>query len=123
MGLDRQNNRLAGRRQLLQGASRAVHEVADAVDVEDREILTHAIDRAGELADHTRRPPNQTREWRAVSLRRIGAPSALVEAASENVLRETVLESFHRAPGDHPAAAAAHAIFHQRIAAVPGGPH
>ena len=52
MGLDRQRRALAGAGQLLQRARGAVHEIADAVDVEDDEILAVAVDHALELADH-----------------------------------------------------------------------
>ena len=52
MGLDRQRRRLAGARQFLQGARRAMHQIADAVDVEDDGILAVAVDHAFELADH-----------------------------------------------------------------------
>src|SRR5271163_2542682 len=53
----------------------------------------------------------------------IGLPCALIEAAVENLLGDTVLEDFHRSAGDHPAAAAAHAVFRQRVAAVAGRTH
>ena len=56
MGLDRKLDRLAGRRQRLQGARRAMHEIADAVDVDDDEVLAIAVDHALELADHRHRP-------------------------------------------------------------------
>src|SRR5580700_4817439 len=52
MGLDRQRRRLAGARQFLQGARRAMHQIADAVDVEDDGILAVGVDHAFELADH-----------------------------------------------------------------------
>jgi hypothetical protein len=52
MGLDREHGRLAGRGQALQSARRAVDDVADAVDVEDRMVLAIAVDHALELADH-----------------------------------------------------------------------
>src|SRR5262249_19665414 len=57
------------------------------------------------------------------SLRRIGPPSALVQPAIENLLGDAVLENFGRAAGDHPAAAAAHAVFHQSVAAIARRPH
>ncbi len=44
--------RLAGRRQRLQRARRAVHQIADAIDVEDDEVLAVGVDHAFELADH-----------------------------------------------------------------------
>src|SRR5262249_11752693 len=53
----------------------------------------------------------------------IGLPCALVEAAVENLLGDAVLEDFHRSARDHPAAAAAHAVFHQGIPAVAGRAH
>src|SRR5258708_34491715 len=56
MGLDRHRDRLAGCRQRLQGAGRAMHQIADPVDVEDDEILAVGIDDAFELADHLRVP-------------------------------------------------------------------
>src|SRR5262249_55503110 len=55
VGLDRQRHRLARRRQILERPRRAMHEIADAVDVEDQEVLADAVDGAGELADHGRR--------------------------------------------------------------------
>src|SRR6516164_9327027 len=54
VGFDRQRGGLPDTRQLLQRARGALHEVADAVDVEDDEILAVAIDDALELADHAR---------------------------------------------------------------------
>src|SRR5262249_5375771 len=58
-----------------------------------------------------------------ISLRRIGPLSPLIEPAVEDLLRNAVLENFHRAAGDHPAAAATHAVFHQGLAAVAGRAH
>ena len=52
MSFDRQRRRLAGARQFLQGARRAMHQIADAVDVENDGILAVGIDDAFELADH-----------------------------------------------------------------------
>ena len=52
MGLDGQNRRLAGGRQVLEGAGGAMDHVADAVHVEDHEILAVGIDHALEFADH-----------------------------------------------------------------------
>ena len=52
MRLDRERHRLALRRQRLQRARRAVHHVADAVHVDDDEVLAVAVDDALELADH-----------------------------------------------------------------------
>src|SRR5947207_82763 len=52
MSLDRKRHRLALRRQRLQGARRAMHHIADAVHVDDDEVLAVAIDDAFELADH-----------------------------------------------------------------------
>src|SRR4051794_33848644 len=49
--------------------------------------------------------------------------AALVEAAIEDVLGNAVLENLYRAAGDHPAAAAAHAVFDQRLAAVAESAH
>src|SRR5215510_4537641 len=51
---DRQRGGLADTRQFLQRARGALHEIANAVDVEDDEILAVAIDDALELADHAR---------------------------------------------------------------------
>src|SRR5215813_13045624 len=51
---DRQRGGLAYARQFLQRARGALHEVADAVDVEDDEILAVTVDDALELADHAR---------------------------------------------------------------------
>src|SRR5580658_6628652 len=47
----------------------------------------------------------------------IGLPYPLVEAAIEYLLGDAVLENLHRAAGDHPATAAALAVFHQGVAA------
>src|ERR1700689_1725548 len=58
MGLDRQRHRLAGARQFLQGARRAMHQIAEAVDVEEDGVLAVGIDDAFELADHARVLPN-----------------------------------------------------------------
>src|SRR6516164_3643021 len=52
--LDRERDRLADARQFLQRARGALHQVADAIDVEDDEILAVTIDDALELADHAR---------------------------------------------------------------------
>ena len=61
---------LAGAGQFLQRAGGAMHEVADAVDVEDDGVLAIAVDDALELADHAapiwlppprRRPPSWCR--------------------------------------------------------------
>ena len=54
MGLDGENRRLAGGRQVLEGAGGAMDHVADAVHVEDHEILAVGIDHAFEFADHVR---------------------------------------------------------------------
>src|SRR5262249_59108890 len=54
VGFDRQRGGLADTRQFLQRARGALYEVADAVDVEDDEILAVTIDDALELADHAR---------------------------------------------------------------------
>src|SRR5262249_42808197 len=51
---DRQRGGLADTRQFLQRARGALHEVADAVDVEDDEVLAVTVDDALELADHAR---------------------------------------------------------------------
>ncbi len=56
MGLDGEVDRLARRRQRLQGARRTMHEIADAMDVEDDEILAIAVDHALKLADHLSLP-------------------------------------------------------------------
>src|SRR5262249_60446474 len=56
MGLDRKRHRCADRRQLLQSTRRAMHEIADTMDVEDHEVLADAVDRARQLADHGARP-------------------------------------------------------------------
>ena len=56
MGLDGQNRRLAGGRQVLQGAGGAMDHVADAMHVEDHEILAVGIDHAFEFADHVLLP-------------------------------------------------------------------
>src|SRR5438309_1157255 len=45
----------------------------------------------------------------------LGGP--LVEAAVEDVLGDAVFQDFDRAARDHPAAAAPHAVFDQRLAA------
>src|SRR6185436_2283501 len=42
----------------------------------------------------------------------------LIEAAVEHVLGDAVLQHLDRAAGDHPAAAAPHAVLDQRLAAV-----
>src|SRR6476660_7594753 len=57
---------------------------------------------------------------RFISLRRLrlGPRPALVETAVENMLGDAVLEHLDRAARDHPAAAAPHAIFHQRLARI-----
>src|SRR6202021_571207 len=52
MGLDRERDRLAHRRQRLQGAARAMHQIADAVAVENDGVLAVAVDQPFELADH-----------------------------------------------------------------------
>src|SRR5205807_6565943 len=52
ISLDREHRGLAGRRQRLQRARRAVHLIADAADVEDHVVLTVGIEQAFELADH-----------------------------------------------------------------------
>ena len=52
MRLDRQRGGLAGRRQRLQRARRAMHLISDAADVEDDVVLAVRIDDALELADH-----------------------------------------------------------------------
>src|SRR5712671_609192 len=52
MGLDRQRHRFALARQRLQGAGRAMHQIADPVHVDDDEILAIAVKHACELADH-----------------------------------------------------------------------
>src|SRR4029077_1038064 len=52
MCLDRQRHRLALRRQRLQGSRGAMHHVADAVHVDDDEVLAVRVDDALELADH-----------------------------------------------------------------------
>src|SRR4029079_7239240 len=54
MRLDRQRCGLAHRRQRLQGTRRAMHEIADALHIEDDEVLAVAVDHALELADHRR---------------------------------------------------------------------
>ena len=54
MGLDRERNRRARGRQRLQGPHRAMHQLADPVDVKDDEILAVGIDDAFQLADHLR---------------------------------------------------------------------
>ena len=64
MGLDRKLDGLAGRRQRLQGARRAMDEIADAMDIEDDEVLAIAVDRAFELADHRSRRPQRPRSAR-----------------------------------------------------------
>src|ERR671926_493264 len=49
---------------------------------------------------------------------RLGARRALVETAIEHMLGDAVLEHLDRAARDHPAAAAPHAVFHQRLARI-----
>ena len=56
MGFDRERRRFAGARQLLQCAGRAMHQIADAVDVDNDGILAVAVDHAFELADHRAAP-------------------------------------------------------------------
>ena len=52
MRLDGEHGRLADTRQFLERARRAMHLVADAVDVDDDGILAVGFDQAFELADH-----------------------------------------------------------------------
>src|SRR5262249_57343867 len=54
VGFDRQRGGLADARQFLQRARGALHEVANAIDVEDDEIHAVTVDDALELADHAR---------------------------------------------------------------------
>src|SRR5580700_3559490 len=42
----------------------------------------------------------------------IDLPCPLIEAAVEYLLGDAVLQNLHRTAGDHPAAAAAHTVFH-----------
>src|SRR6516164_3036191 len=51
---DREHGGLADARQFLQRARGALHQVANAVDVEDDEVLAITVDDALELADHAR---------------------------------------------------------------------
>src|SRR5262245_26357732 len=62
---------------------------------------------------------------RCNSLRRLrlGAWWPLVETAVEHMLGDAVLEHLDRAARDHPATAAPHAIFHQRLARIAERPH
>ena len=60
---------------------------------------------------------------RASSFGGAGMALALVEAAVEDVLGDAVLQHLDRAAGDHPAAGAPHAVFHQRLAAVADRAH
>ena len=52
MCLDGERHRLALGRKLLQRARGAMHEIADAVHVDDHEVLAVAVDDAFQLADH-----------------------------------------------------------------------
>src|SRR5581483_2837030 len=52
IGLDGHDRGLTAPRQRLQRARRAVHLIADTVDVEDDEVLAVRVDDAFELADH-----------------------------------------------------------------------
>jgi hypothetical protein len=49
--LDQQHRRLT-RRQLAQGGGRALHQIADAMDIEDDVVLGHRIDCAFQFSDH-----------------------------------------------------------------------
>src|ERR1700709_1882086 len=51
LGLDHERGGGAGV-QFCERRSRALHEIADAADVEDAVILGEAVDEAGQLADH-----------------------------------------------------------------------
>src|SRR5450432_1839486 len=90
---------------------------------------TSATERGANRASRSVLPPLPSIEGRceasgsATLFRCIGLPGALIEAAVENLLGDAVLEDLHRSAGDHPAAAAAHAVFHQRVAAVSGRAH
>src|SRR5262249_6183653 len=52
LGLARQRHPLAAARPRLHRARRAVHQIADAADIDDDEVLAMAVDDALELADH-----------------------------------------------------------------------
>src|SRR4051812_14715325 len=52
-----------------------------------------------------------------------GMTGALVEAAIEDVLRDTVFEDLDRSAGDHPATTTAHAVLDQGGTAKAGAPH
>src|SRR5215213_8573653 len=54
---------------------------------------------------------------------RLRLGGTLVEAAVEHVLGDAVLQHLDRAAGDHPAAAAPHAIFDERRLAIAGRAH
>ena len=55
MRLDRERDGLAGGGQVLQCPRRAIDDIADAMDVENDEILADGIDCATQLADHALR--------------------------------------------------------------------
>ena len=52
MGLDRKLDRIARSGQCAQRTRRAMHQIADAMHVEDHKILAVTVDRARELTDH-----------------------------------------------------------------------
>src|SRR5206468_5918704 len=56
--------------------------------------------------------------WSLGRLGRFRLGRALIESAVEDVLGDAVLQHLDRAAGDHPAAAAPHAIFNERRFAV-----
>src|SRR5581483_12364528 len=53
LGLDEQRRGLADQER-GQGAARARHQIADAVDVDDRPVLADRIDDPAQLGDHAR---------------------------------------------------------------------
>src|SRR5258708_5439204 len=83
-----------------------------------------ATERGANRASYSVRPPLLSGAgWGAASgftalFRCIGLPGPLIEAAVENLFGDAVLENLHRSARDHPAAAAAHAVFHHGLAAV-----
>src|SRR5690606_20598193 len=70
VGFDQQARRAARRRQHAECPARAEHQIADAADVENKVLLTDAVDAAGQLADHAR-----------LAVRRAGSPQCTRVAA------------------------------------------
>src|SRR5262249_20270140 len=62
---DRKRSELATARQISQRAPRAMHEVADALNVEDHKILAKRVDDALEFTDHFWESPVAPSRYRA----------------------------------------------------------